>query len=271
MPGLFFMQKRFIFIPVLLVVLIAFPVSGQRRGATRPKPPEQPLQTAKEPAADAKPAVKKNARGESKPPVAEAAAGTFTHIYEFTRPDFLVSRVAIRHDDKGIGEIQFSKSGADEAITDPIRLSTMTLARIDAALSELRFLDSKEHYQFEKDYSHLGTMTFTLHDGDRSRTVSYNWTNNKAAKALMDEYRKIGHQYIWMFDMGLSRENQPLDAPRLMTALDGYLRRGEISDPEQMLPFLTGLSSEERIPMIARNHAEQLVARIKKQTEKAKK
>ncbi len=264
------MQKRFIFIPVLLIVLIALPVSGQRRGKT-PKPPEPPSQTVKEPAADTKPAAKKNLRGESKPTVAAAVGGSFTHIYEFTRPDFIVSRVAIRHDDNGIGEIEFSKSGADEAITDPIRLSFTTLGRIEAALSELRFLDSKEHYQFEKDYSHLGTMTFTLRTDERSRTVSYNWTDNKAAKALMDEYRKIGHQYIWMFDMGLSRENQPLDAPRLMTALDGYLRRGEISDPEQMLPFLTGLSSEERIPMIARNHAEQIVARIKKQSEKAKK
>jgi hypothetical protein len=108
-------------------------------------------------------------------------------------------------------------------------------------------------------------MKFTLKAGERTRTTEYNYTTIKPAKLLMDEYRRIGYQYIWMFDMSLARENRPLDAPGLMRTLDDYIRRGEISDPPQMLPFLTKLTEDERIPLIARNHAEKLIKQIEKQ------
>ena len=52
-----------------------------------------------------------------------------------------------------------------------------------------------------------------------------------------------------------------------MGVLDGYLKRGEISDPKQMLPLLKELSNDERIPLVARNHASKLAAVIEK-TEK---
>ena len=80
----------------------------------------------------------------------------------------------------------------------------------------------------------------------------------------MDEYRKIANQYVWQFDMSVSRENQPLDSPSLMDTLDSYLRRSEISDPRQMLPLLKEISNDERIPLIARNHAAKLVEKIER-------
>ena len=42
----------------------------------------------------------------------------------------------------------------------------------------------------------------------------------RTRKLLADEYRKIGNQFIWMFDINVARENQPLEAPRIMDALD---------------------------------------------------
>jgi hypothetical protein len=103
-----------------------------------------------------------------------------------------------------------------------------------------------------------------LKKGGKQRTVSFNWTQNKDAKLLMDEYRKLGNQYVWMFDITVARENQPLDAPRLMESLDSLVRRGEISDPRQMVPFLNGLANDERIPLIARNRAAKIVAQVEK-------
>jgi hypothetical protein len=49
-----------------------------------------------------------------------------------------------------------------------------------------------------------------------------------------------------------------------MDELDSLLRRNEISDPPQMLPMLKELSNDERIPLIARNHAKRLVEKIEK-------
>src|SRR5207248_708385 len=168
------------------------------------------------------------------------------------------------HDDVGRGKNSFMKSGFEELITDPIALSPVTLEKIKAALTALNFLDSLEDYQYPKDFSNLGNNTFTVKKNDRERTVKYNWTVNKDAKMLMDEYRRIGNEYIWKFEITLARENQPLETPGLMDALDSYFRTSEISDPAEMVPFLTGLSNDERLPLIARNHATKLIRQVEK-------
>ncbi|MBC7900425.1 MAG: hypothetical protein H7070_10275 [Saprospiraceae bacterium] len=191
-----------------------------------------------------------------------------THFYEFSQPDFLISKILIEHDDTGKGKISFMKKGYEELISDPLQVSVAALARIDGAYTALDFLDSTDNYQYEKDFSHLGTSKFTLMNEGRERTATYNWTQNKEAKILNDEYRKIGNQFIWMFDISVARENQPLESPKLLDALDSLIRRNEISDLKQMVPFLQQLTNDERIPLIARNHAGKLVKQIEKEKKK---
>jgi len=82
---------------------------------------------------------------------------------------------------------------------------------------------------------------------------------------LMDEYKRIGYEYTWRFEIGIARQNQPLQTPGLMDQLASYINRGEISDPSHLVPFLTELSNDERLPLIARNHAGKLVRQLQKQ------
>jgi hypothetical protein len=145
-----------------------------------------------------------------------------------------------------------------------MQVSPAALGRINAALTALNFIDSRDSYQFEKDYSHLGTMTFGFTKEGKQRTASFNYTTNKDARALADEYRKLSNQFVWIFEITVSRENQPLESPRLLDSLDSLIRRNEISDPEQMIALLKDLSNDERIPLIARNHATRLVQKIEK-------
>jgi hypothetical protein len=194
---------------------------------------------------------------------ADADSGP-TYYYEFTQPDFTVQKIVIEHDGSGAGKISFIKRGYGDTVTDPIQVSATALERINNAFAALNFLDSTESYQYEKDYSHLGNATYRLKRDGRERTVKFNWTVNKDAKALADEYRKIANQFIWVFDITLSRENQPLEAPRLLDSLDSQVKRDEISDPLQMVPLLKGLADDERIPLIARNHARKLANQIEK-------
>jgi hypothetical protein len=197
-------------------------------------------------------------------PAGVPAGFTATHVYEFTRPGFSYGRILIEHDDAGIGQISFLKDGYEETITDPIKLSAATVAKITSALAQMNFLDSSEEYQYIRDYSHLGNVSFTLKRGGRARTVKYNWTENPGARALMDEYRRIGNEYTWRFEILLARQNMPLQTPSLMEALESYYRRGELSDPASMAPFLTELSNDERLPHIARNKAAKVLKEITK-------
>ena len=107
-------------------------------------------------------------------------------------------------------------------------------------------------------------MKFRRKKDDEERSATFNWTQNKEAKKLVDEYRRLGNQFIWIFDVTVARENQPLEAPKLMDSLGSLIRRNEISDSKQMIPFLQGMTNDERIPLIARNRAAKLIKQIEK-------
>ncbi|MGI8788570.1 MAG: hypothetical protein ACR2HG_12505 [Pyrinomonadaceae bacterium] len=269
----------------LLLLILTFSVSAQKRKTGKRKtivnsaPPKTETPTVEE--ANAAAADKKNVRPDASGeqtsnqmaktnsrPV--AAKDNPVYFYEFSQPAFDISKINIEHDENGKGVITFQKKDLNEPITDPLQLSPATLDRLKNARTALNFLDSNENYQTVKDYSNLGTMTFTMKKDGKSREAKFNWTENKNAKALADEYRKIGQQFIWVFDISVARENQPLDAPRLLDALDALIRRDEISDAAQMIPLLNELADDERIPLIARNHAAKLVKQIEKKQENKK-
>jgi hypothetical protein len=260
-------------------------VSAQtKRKAVKKKTANETTLTKTQPVAenDAIPVGKKNARPESEsqtPPTEQtndkvktdahpaAADGKSVYFYEFSKSDFFISKIYIEHDDHGKGKITFQKKDFAEPVTDPIQLSAAVLERIKTTWQALNFLDSTENYQYEKDFSNLGTMKFTMKKEGRQRAATFNWTDNKDAKTLADEYRRVGQQFIWIFDVTVARENQPLEAPKLLDSLDSLIRRNEISDAAQMIPLLNELSNDERIPLIARNHATKLIKQIEKRKE----
>jgi hypothetical protein len=187
------------------------------------------------------------------------------YTYEFSQPQFIERHIMIEHDALGRGKLTFERQGQDTPIVEPVELSVAALGRILELWTELRFLDSNENYQAAKQFPHLGTYRIKMDDGKRQRTAEFNWSDNKPAWALIAEYRRLSTQGILIFDMKLAREMQPLNTPQLMNQLDRYLARNELSDPQQLVPLLTELRTDEHIPLIARNHADRLLKRIEKQ------
>lgn len=186
------------------------------------------------------------------------------YTYEFNQPQFVVSHVVLEHDSTGRGNVTFVQR-TETPIVEPVQLSSAAMTRILGFWRDLRFLDSNENYQSSKNFAHLGVYKVTMDDGQRHRTAEYNWTDNKAAWALVNEYRRAADQAIWVFDMKLAREMQPLNAPSLLTELESRLTRNDLSDPQQLVPLLTELKTDEHIPLIARNHADRILKKIEKQ------
>lgn len=266
------MVIRFVTFVLVLVGLAAVNTSAQKRNSRpAPKKPETVASPTPTPEPSPEPTAiqpKKNERpstiGKQAVAVQKPSKEPF-YRYEFTQPEFVVSRIVIEHDGDGKGTISFQKRSAEEPLSEPIEISPSTLEKLKAAFAALNFIDSTENYQFERDFSNMGNIAITLKDKGRERTAKYNWTSNKDAKTLMDEYRKVANQAVWMFDINLARENQPLETPRLVEAFDSLLKRNEIADPKQMLPFLIALSNDERIPLIGRNRAGKIIKQIEKQ------
>ncbi|MFL6375727.1 MAG: hypothetical protein ACJ73D_13750 [Pyrinomonadaceae bacterium] len=209
---------------------------------------------------------KKNGRpAETKTDSTQAKGYAPVYVYTFERPGFQYSSIRIEHDDDGSGKIWFTRDKDEQPFEDPLKLSPGTLATLKKAFDELNFLDSTEDYQFPgHDYSTMGNLTITLTRAGRSRTAKFNWTDNKAAKTLMDTYRGIASEATWKFEMTSARENQPLLTPGLADAIDDYVKRGEIADPPHLVPYLRELSNDERLPLIARNHLTRVADSIAK-------
>jgi hypothetical protein len=186
------------------------------------------------------------------------------YSYEFTKAEFLISHVVIEHDALGRGKITFERRGEDTPIIEPVELSISALGRVLGLWTELHFLDSTENYQTPKSFAHLGTYHLTMDDGKRKRTAEFNWSSNKEAWALANEYRKVSDQAILIFDIKLAREMQPLNAPQLLTQMETLLTRDGLSDPYQLVPLLNELKTDEHIPLIARNHADRILKKIEK-------
>lgn len=255
----------------IFVLLFAAGVDAQAKRNTRQPAKEQPTATPA-PTPVATPTPDKPKRNErpnanrpstSDPEPAESKGPKYR--YEFTQPDFVVSQIVLEHDDNGKGLIAFKKSSLGEELKEEVQISTASLEKLRAAFDALNFIDSTENYQFERDFSNMGNISIKLSKDGRERTAKYNWTSNKDAKILMDEYRRLSNQFVWMFDFNLARSNQPLETPKLVDSLDSLIKRNEISDPQQMLPFLTAISNDERVPLIGRNRAGKIVKQLEKQ------
>ena len=173
------------------------------------------------------------------------------------------SDLLIEHDSLGRGNVTFVQR-TETSIVEPIEISSAAQGRIFGLWTELRFLDSNENYQAARNFAHLGTYKIGMNDGKRQRTAEFNWSDNKTAWALAAEYRHVADQAIWIFDIKLAREMQPLNTPSLLTELESYLTRNELSDPLQLVPLLTELRTDEHIPLIARNHAARILKKIEK-------
>ena len=152
----------------------------------------------------------------SAPAVTETKTEDVKYRYEFSQPKFVIKHIVLEHDGNGRGKVTFERLNEDTPIVEPIALSSAALARITAAWQGLKFLDSNTDYQADKQFPHLGTMRIGMEQGSRKRVAEFNWTNNTEAETLVTEYRRAADQAILIFDIAVSRENQPLNAPKLM-------------------------------------------------------
>src|SRR6185295_8215143 len=203
-------SRQLKFLLVALIVLVAvFLVAA-------PGLPAQNKTNERKPEASPSPTPRAQRRDENKKP-----PDTTRYSYEFTQPEFIIRHIIIDHDANGVGKITFERKGEETPIEEPINLSMGALGRVLGAWTELRFLESTENYQADKQFPHLGTMRLKM-----------------------------------------EREKQPLATPKLMDEFEMQMKRNGLSDPQQLVPLLNDISTDEHLPLIARNHALRLIKKL---------
>ena len=189
-------------------------------------------------------------------------ATSVRYTWEFSHREFTINHIVVEHDATGRGKVTFARKGEEDPIVENVELTPSVLERIEKLWRELRFLDSNENYQSSKDFAHLGTYKLGMTALDRKRTAEFNWSGNASAWALAQEYRRVADQVIFVFDMTVARENQPLNTPGLLKQLESMYNRNALSDPKQLVPLLKEIRTDAHIPLIARNHADRLLKKI---------
>lgn len=253
-----------VFLAAALVSLgAALPASAQRKTTTRPSEQSQPKKVSSRP--------EDNADGSSSPATAKGASdkskedtSVASYAYEFKQPDFFVYFVHIEHDDRGHGTIRFERRSDTEQITDPLEISPAAMERIRAHYAALNFLDSNANYQGERTYPSQGQTKITMRLGGRERTTEFNYSQNPDAQQLADEYRRLTEQALFVFDIGVALEAQPLETPKLLERLDSLIDRNYLSDKRQLIPLVRDLTEDERVPLVGRNQAARILKKLEK-------
>ena len=189
------------------------------------------------------------------------------YTYEFRQPDFLVYFIHIEHDDSGRGHIRFERRMDTEQLTEPFELSAAALARIRAKWEALGFLEAQANYQGERTYPSAGQTRLTVRRGGRERTTEFNYSQNADAQGLAQEYRRASEQALFVFEVRVALESQPLETPKLINRLESLLERDYLSDRLQLLPLIRELTEDERVPLVGRNQAARILKKLEKQAQ----
>jgi hypothetical protein len=189
------------------------------------------------------------------------------YTYEFRQPDFLVYFIHIEHDDSGRGHIRFERRMDTEQLTEPFELSQAALARIRTKWEALGFLETQTNYQGERTYPSMGQTRLTVRRGGRESTTEFNYSQNEDAKGLAQEYRRASEQALFVFEIKVALESQPLETPKLINRLGELLERDFLSDRQQLVPLIRELTEDERVPLVGRNQAARILKKLEKQAQ----
>jgi hypothetical protein len=269
--GLKVIVKVIVFAAALTLSGAALRIHAQKKVTPRPvtaPAQSQPKKVSSRPE-DAKPTASTPQTSAKPQPSPSKAAdpNAVAYVYEFSQPDFFVYFVHIEHDEKGKGTIRFERRSDTEQLTDPVQLSPAALERIRAHFDALKFLDSTDNYQGEKTYPSQGKTKLTLRQSGRERTTEFNYSQNAEAQGLAEEYRRVSEQALFVFDVSVALENQPLEMPKLINRLESLIERKYLSDTQQLIPLIRELSEDERVPLVGRNQAARLLKKLDKQTQ----
>ncbi len=154
-------------------------------------------------------------------------------------------------------------------VTAPLELLPETLQKIRGYLEALRFLDSSEIYQGERDASYLGTATVGVRLGPKERRVSFNFTRNETMRELAALLRGITLQEYRVFVIELARQHEPLDLDKQLGSLESELKNGWLAEPVKLLPLLRQLRDDDDVLLMVRRRAERLIRQIEKKERKS--
>ncbi len=186
-------------------------------------------------------------------------------VYAFEHPQLDPMRFELRFDDTGRGTFAFWRQQAEEPVILSLQLLADTVERVKGYLEAVRFLESAEAYQAEREMPTLGTVTLRVRRGERERSVSFTFTRHEKMRELAQLLRGIALQEYRVFLITLARQYGPLDLDKQLRGLESELKNGWLGEPEKLLPLLHDLERDDDLLLMVRHHAGKLARWIERE------
>ena len=195
-------------------------------------------------------------------PLAAAAPGggaevTFRKVFKSSYPEF----VEIRVSDSGSGTYDIRQLDED-ANPQPMKVDPAIVQKIfDLAdkLHDFSGIDLEMHRRI----ANLGQKTLRYDRGAESHSVTFNYTLDRSASALLDIFEGLSRQQIDLSDLVRTMRYDRLGVNDVLLQIQKDYDRKLLPEPQQLLTSLDQLAADTHFINIARERARNLAARIR--------
>jgi hypothetical protein len=109
----------------------------------------------------------------------------------------------------------------------------------------------------------MGTKTFRYEDGAQKTEVQFNYSADVTAQALLDWFERLSETAQNRISLERAAKYDHLGVMQALSALGGLLDRGRVAGPEQFLPLLDRIASNEVYMHTARARAAEIADTIR--------
>jgi hypothetical protein len=191
---------------------------------------------------------------------ADAPAGatiTFRKIFKSSYPEF----VEIKLNDSGSGTFDIRQLD-DAANPQPFDVSAPLVQKIFGLAAKLHDFDGVD-LEVHRRIANLGQKTFRYEKGAEAHEVTFNYTLDNSAAALLEIFEGLSRQEQDLSDLVRTMRYDRLGVNDVLIQTETDLGDKILPEPERLLPALDQAAADEKIVNIARDRARALAVRIR--------
>ena len=189
-------------------------------------------------------------------PAANATV-TFRKIFKSSFPEF----VEIKVNDSGSGTCDIRQLN-EEANPRAMQIDAPLVQAIFNLATKLHNFDGVD-LEMHRRIANLGEKTFVYDRGAESHHVTFNYTLNRDAAALLGIFEGLARQQTYLFDLDRTMHYDPLGVNDVLLQIEKDLNQKLLPEPGQFLPLLDRVAADQHFIDIARDRARKLATLIR--------
>lgn len=183
---------------------------------------------------------------------------TYRRIFKSSSPEFIEIRI---EQNSATATYEIRQLDEDPGVV-PFEVGPALRGRIFQLVSDLRYFKGLD-LDVHRKIAYLGEKTFRWESGGESSQVQFNYTLNTSATQLLQICEGLARQeeLIELLQRRIKYDRLGVNDALLQFETD--LNKGELPEPERVLPLLEQIANDSRFVEIARQRSRALAERLR--------